>query len=372
MVVLERPREDSEAFEREALIKEARRRQRRRRGAIALAFALVAGGIAAAVSGGGPHATHRRAARGASGGGGHLLPRVVTPAIHIPGGVVALAAGDNGVWVVGSGAVSRLDPSTARVTATIRTPGTGGASQIAIGEGGVWVTGGYRGNTIYRIDPATNRVVARIHLPAFGVAVGGGRVWVTIIPTAGPGELGRIDPRTNRVVGAVLKVGPGPSALVYGGGAVWVEDTSPFSVLRVDAATGRVASVPVPPPLHPGDSSIAFGFGSLWVTDGSTLTRFNPDTLEPIATLSVPRAAEIAFGSREVWVLANPRSSSPTLFYPVKGTTRLWAINAHTTRAIATPIRLNALQPIALASQGTNAWIGNYANGTVTRIRARK
>jgi YVTN family beta-propeller protein len=52
---------------------------------------------------------------------------------------------------------------------------------IAYGAGAVWVANS-RDGTVSRIDPATSRVVATIHLgnSPRRIAVGAGKVWVTV------------------------------------------------------------------------------------------------------------------------------------------------------------------------------------------------
>jgi YVTN family beta-propeller protein len=77
------------------------------------------------------------------------------------------------------GIVSRIDPSTNAVVATI--PVGADPFGIAAGEGSVWVAN-RRGFTISRIDPDTNRVVASIPVGnrPQGVVAGGGTIWVSV------------------------------------------------------------------------------------------------------------------------------------------------------------------------------------------------
>jgi virginiamycin B lyase len=60
-----------------------------------------------------------------------------------------------------------------------------GPEGIATGAGAVWVAN-LRGGTVSRIDPATNQVVATIRTGFFpaGVHVGAGGVWVTVAPAS--------------------------------------------------------------------------------------------------------------------------------------------------------------------------------------------
>jgi streptogramin lyase len=286
------------------------------------------------------------------------LRAVLGTTIHIPSGAVDVAVGKGATWVSGFGTMTRVEPSTDHVVAAVKTPGTEDYSQVAVGLGAVWVTAD--GGRLYRIDPNSDRVVATILVggPIQGVETGGGYVWLTR-PTEGDGELIRVDPATNRVTGAPIEVGPGPIAALYGFGALWV--TSPSSVVRVDPSTGTVSTTGF-------TGRVAAGYGSLWATSDDSVLRADPKTGHPTATVGVPRAQAVAVGQGRVWVLASPKSSSRTLFYPVKNTTALWEIDPMNNRIVERPFRLDALQPIALAVGGRAVWVADYDSGTITRF----
>ena len=138
------------------------------------------------------------------------------------------------VWVTntepGAGAVQRVDPESERVTSTIAVGPT--PRFLAAGENGVWTLNQGDG-TVTRIDPATNRVVASIdvHMPGGGgdIAAGAGRVWVR-----GKGVLlAVIDPATNQVV-EVLGPPAGSGAVRVAEDLVWVtaHDTKTVWVLQ--------------------------------------------------------------------------------------------------------------------------------------------
>jgi YVTN family beta-propeller protein len=82
----------------------------------------------------------------------------VTAKIRVHPGPRFLAAGEGAVWVLNQsdGSVSRIDPHTSHVEATIlvNVPGEGGC--IAAGEGAVWVT--MPGTPVSSIDPDKNVV----------------------------------------------------------------------------------------------------------------------------------------------------------------------------------------------------------------------
>jgi streptogramin lyase len=286
--------------------------------------------------------------------------------IRIPSGAVDVAVEENAIWVSGFGAMTRLDPETDRISATVRTPGTGDYSHIAVGLGSVWVTAD--GGRLYRIDPNDDRVVATINVggPIQGVETGGGYVWVTR-PSEGVGELLRIDPATNRVTGAPIEVGPGPIPVLYGFGALWVTNTSGPSVVRVDPSTGEVSATSLAGPVAAGHGSL-WATSDIWATRDESIVRADPMTDKPTASFRIPRAFAVAVGEERVWVLALPRSSSSTLSYPIKNTAALWAIDPVTNRIVGRALRLDAFQPIALAAGGRAVWVADYDSGTVTRF----
>ena len=78
----------------------------------------------------------------------------------------------------GDDQVTRIDPDSNSVTsfAVGRAP-----VGIAYGAGAVWVANSGDG-TVSRIDPTTSKVVATIRVgnSPRGIAVGGGKVWVTV------------------------------------------------------------------------------------------------------------------------------------------------------------------------------------------------
>jgi YVTN family beta-propeller protein len=115
---------------------------------------------------------------------------------------------------------------------------------VAFGAGALWVANETTG-TVSRIDPATNTVVATIPTlgNAEGVATGAGAVWVANYGTPGKpdGVLSRIDPATNQVV-ATVPVGGNPVYVAFGGGFAWVALWSESTVVQVNATTNIVQS----------------------------------------------------------------------------------------------------------------------------------
>jgi virginiamycin B lyase len=153
---------------------------------------------------------------------------------------------EGSVWVANSGAntVSRVDPATGKVAATI---GVGKEPEAIIaGNGSLWVAN-VTGTSLSRIDPASNRVVATIRLdrsPGM-LAAGEGVIWVgspwwhSSPPYGGRLSLAKIDPATNRVgrtVELVMLSQGWAVSIAAGGGYVWLVDDS-GGLSRVDPAT---------------------------------------------------------------------------------------------------------------------------------------
>ncbi len=104
-----------------------------------------------------------------------------------------------------------------------------GAHDLAIDEHGVWVTN-YRANTVSRIDPATNKVVATIEGVGSGVGItaGGGAIWVS---TRYQG-ISRIDPASNEAV-LVANFDEWNYGVAYNDGELWVSSVDKELVYRL-------------------------------------------------------------------------------------------------------------------------------------------
>jgi virginiamycin B lyase len=148
------------------------------------------------------------------------------------GGPQFVAAGAGSIWVgvANDGHVRRINPATNTVVASIAVAGACG--DISAQPSAVWVTG--CSNMVTHIDPATNQDVARIDVghQTFGVVQAFGSVWVA----ARDGVLVRIDPATNTVVG-ILKFGQGLSgSIAVGYGSLWLSENGDDKVVRVQPA----------------------------------------------------------------------------------------------------------------------------------------
>lgn len=216
----------------------------------------------------------------------------------------ALAVGNGAVWIthVGTDTVTRVDPATGKVAATIAlklpTPLHTGSTRflpfsIATTPGAVWVSTA-RG-WVARIDPATNHVAAMIRTPkAMTGDLTGGPTgpWIAL----GIAGVGRIDPQSNQ---ASIRAITGPHSekfevnqLVEGGGLLWAEGV--WSKPRIATtghrdyvSTDHVAIVGLDPSsltiertvrLPTGPWRIAYGDDALWAANHDTgaIRRISP------------------------------------------------------------------------------------------------
>ena len=209
------------------------------------------------------------------------------------------------VWVGSTGpdAVSRIDPKTNTVTATVKLGGAPCAG-LATGLGSLWVPlcgqlptlakvdiktgtltkvfkvgpaaaeGGVatspdsvwlvidKSGTLARIDPITGAIRQKIHVPpgSYNPRYSDGRIWVT---RADGSEITSIDAATGTKI-VTIATGPGPRFLTDGNGAVWTLDQGDGTLTRVDTGTKATRIVRLGTPGEGGD--IAFGEGMIWTT----------------------------------------------------------------------------------------------------------
>jgi YVTN family beta-propeller protein len=206
------------------------------------------------------------------------------------------------LWVANAAQrqVARVDPGSDPIAVPV------GASPTAIVafQDAVWVAARTPsgGGLLVRINAPTNRVVRRIpldHAPT-GLAItpDGGSVWVA---TAGDDAIHRIDTHAGRVVRRI-KLPQAPDQAAYGDGEVWVTSSTSNVVLRIDAATSKVETIPV----GNGPSGVAFGADRVWVANSrdGTVSAIDPKTSR-VGTRRLgfrPAAVAVVAERPAVWV----------------------------------------------------------------------
>ncbi len=178
------------------------------------------------------------------------------------------------LWIPNCGAqtLTRFDPKTKKVTATLAI----GAADVTIGlaatADSVWMITDSK-TTLSRIDPIENKVVGEMRLPANcnSVAFGEASIWVTC-----PAEkkLLRIDPATN-LVDKRIEVSAGARAVAFGDGSVWVLCEKEGKIERIDPKSNKVVKT-IEMSVPNAGGNLAYGEGWLWVTqNGFPLTRID-------------------------------------------------------------------------------------------------
>jgi ABC-type transport system substrate-binding protein len=142
-----------------------------------------------------------------------------------------LAYGAGSLWLTLGSDVARVDPESGRVLHRLPT----GSRWLVFADGAVWAVRPENG-LVTRIDPVENRITAqtKLHGWASDVAVGGGSVWVSVIPDSVVFRLSEND----LSVQGTSATGPDPQRLSFGGGKLWIANTAASSVSLLDQVSG--------------------------------------------------------------------------------------------------------------------------------------
>ncbi len=188
-----------------------------------------------------------------------------------------------------------IDPATDQVLPTIRLGVGAEATDVAVGAGRVWVT--LSDGNLDEVDPGTHRLLHSYpvggHLDA--LTIGFGSVWVV---DEVAGKISRIDPSTGSLIRA-LNVGGNVRAIVAGSGAVWVMDRFSGTVAAIDPDTNTLGAA-----IRVGDrpTGMAVGAGAVWVSDsGGSLWQVDPVTQSGI---------EIAVGGLLTAIAFDPQAGN--------------------------------------------------------------
>jgi YVTN family beta-propeller protein len=234
---------------------------------------------------------------------------------------------------------------------------------IADGPDGLWLTGGMAGqnHVLFAVDPLTSRVIVRVDLPSRLVinpndlAVGSGAVWVAVGASLYRVEPGSTAAQATRAF-AALPGGGLIGGVAVGGGSVWASDTTRGRVYRFAASTGRLQSV-----IRAGDTAgdMAVADGSVWVADADarTVSRISEAGNRVESVVSLPGVpGQIAASQDGLWVTLGTRGA-------------VAFVGAASGRVLSVPIGGDIT---GVAAAGDTVWVANTANGTVSRIDARR
>lgn len=186
-----------------------------------------------------------------------LEPEAVIP---VPGAFLALAGGDDRVWVSSDSALVAIDTVTGE-TRSFPVPVPAGAwSGLELFDGSLWIGNFFEG-TVYRIDRDTGEIQAEIDVgeDAVGITAAGGGIWVR---TQGDviWEAKRIDPASNTIVASV----EGGNAIAAGHGSLWFSQRGAMRIIRADPVTGETLAVIEVPREH--DCGVASSDAAVWAS----------------------------------------------------------------------------------------------------------
>ena len=185
------------------------------------------------------------------------------------------------IWVgnAGSSSISRIDPVTNTVTATITSAGVL-SSPVSLAEdqfGNVWVAcNNFYSGSVSRIDPATNTVTASLYTAdgnnPIGLGMGAGEMWVSL--NISTGAYVRFDTTSlAQTYGSGGGLGYGYN-FVDDGTNVWFDNGTVCN--KIDPATNTVTAVTTG--IVAGLGFLHYAFGYIWRVTNTGIQRVDPST----------------------------------------------------------------------------------------------
>jgi DNA-binding beta-propeller fold protein YncE len=227
-------------------------------------------------------------------------------AMSKPCGAMAILNGS--LWVADckENALVRIDTRKAVKTATIATGlASTGELNVVAGAGSIWVASDNTTGAVSRIDPATNAVIATVKVDpgTWYLAFGQGYLWAV---SSDAQSIQRIDPATNAVTKRTA-LGKQPGFLAAGEGAVWIQEQGDGTVARIDPASGEVSGrVKVGAELKYGD--IDTGGGKVWLrtTEDQTFVMIDPASLAVEARVGkADGSGALRYTAKGLWTSAH-------------------------------------------------------------------
>jgi len=199
------------------------------------------------------------------------------------------------VWAQTGAQLARFDVATS--AGELINPMTAGheLDNILATETAVWLAD-FDGGQVVRLDPAKGQNLAQIKVGAAEDIIDvSGTLWVT---NHHEGSVSRIDEQTNTVIDTTM-VGQGgssgPQQLAEGAGSVWVGEGNNHTVIRLEAATGKIIKViPVPTDFLPCGGILATDT-AVWVTachETPAILRIDPKTNAVVTTIKLDAFAQ--------------------------------------------------------------------------------
>jgi streptogramin lyase len=246
--------------------------------------------------------------------------------------------------------------------------------------------------TLVRIDPADGGAAGSLALGArpTAVTVCAGSVWVT----RADGKVSQVEPKT--LTPHTVPVHGVATDVADDGNLAAVVSGPPHQVTMIDAAYGKVSNV-VLLPGRGGAATVAVLGRDIWIANPSahTLDRLSPPYTAVAGRIPMPGSARLivasgneiwAVGGRRLWRV-DPGSERVTgrvalSFAPrgvATGNDAVWFVDTQRDRIVRfdprtkrfTPIHVGR-GPVAVSVGSDAVWTANRADGSVTKIDARR
>jgi len=208
--------------------------------------------------------------------------------------------------------VSRLEPLSGKVSATVAV-GIGKAN-VAIAASGdsVWVLSDEKG-TLSRVDPIENKVVSELRLgpSCNSVQFEQEFLWVTC---SSENKLLKINAKTN-LVEQRIETAAKPTAMAFGEAHLWVLGDKEGKISKIDPKTNKVVAT-IETGVPTGGGNVAFGDGFVWMSaNGYPITKIDPKTDKVMQQFAGEGGSMLRFVLGSVWVL-NPAKMTVSRFDP--------------------------------------------------------
>jgi virginiamycin B lyase len=209
-------------------------------------------------------------------------------------------------------------------------------------------------------------VTRRIQLSAsapYNIWVGGGSVWVA---EDQGGRVVRVSPAKNRVV-ARIRVGDGPSDMVFAGSSAWVIDHRDRTLFRIQLATNtasRLATIGKADDMAP--ERLAILDGSIWVTGrGTPLLQADAETGATRRSIDLDGTGiDIVAAAGALWVPVRTAAVDRTGFPTMTALRRISPSGEVRTVATVT----GRVDVHGLAPAGGAVWVADNTDGFLYRI----
>ena len=290
---------------------------------------------------------------------------------------VSIVATDTSVWVAnsGDGTVSRIDPETTEVVATIEVGGV--PEEVATdpfsSRSAVWVFDS-EGGRIVEVQPTTDTVGFRYagewpegtHLD---MAVKDETVWMAdpatrtvYVDHRGPAPGLSFGSRSLFKEGS-LPEGGGDVAVGDQAGEAWAYNGAAGTLTQLQRSNGALKPSQNPDVtgvLISASGDLAVGGDALWVSDElGTIMRVDRRTYERTRVDLGGRHSDLSFGGGYLWVLTGDEEDV--------GTATLRRLDPTTGEVVGEPLSLQD-DPVDVSATGDGVWVAHRGNGSVTRI----